>query len=151
MGTRGAYKPKVALLASGDLRDMPQPIVVLALLLFASSASNDIAPALRGGAISIAAPPAQKPGTKTKPSAQSVICSVRTPEAPRGGRLELEGQHFGQTPVVRIAGRVVPRIIERTETLISVQIPADSDGGPVTLSAGSQEASCGTLTIIGKN
>ncbi len=118
---------------------MPQPLIAFALLLATT--------------VAFAAPPAAKPPTD-KPRKQTAIvpvCAVRTPEAPRGGRLELEGQHFGQTPVIRIGGRVVPRIIERTETRISVQIPADSDGGPVTLSAGTQEASCGTLTIIGKN
>ena len=35
--------------------------------------------------------------------------------------------------------------------MIAVQIHRDSDGGEVTVRSGKQEASCGTLTIIGKN
>jgi hypothetical protein len=42
-------------------------------------------------------------------------------------------------------------MIERTETRIAVQIPRDSDGGPVTVKVGELEIACGTLTIIGKN
>jgi hypothetical protein len=99
----------------------------------------------------VAAPPAPKPADKAKPAAPSVSCTLLTPEAPRGGRLEVEGQNFGRAPVIRIGSRVINRILERTETKISVQIPADSDGGPVTVQAGKQEATCGTLTIIGKN
>jgi hypothetical protein len=100
----------------------------------------------------VAAPPAPKPAEKPqKAAAPSVSCTLLTTEAPRGGRLEVEGQNFGRAPVIRIGGRVINRILERTETKISVQIPADSDGGPVTVHAGKQDATCGTLTIIGKN
>jgi hypothetical protein len=129
---------------------MPQLLIAITVLL---AVTNGTAPALRGGAGSnIAAPPAQKPAPKPpKATAQALICALRTPEAPRGGRLELEGQNFGGSPVVRIDGKVITRIIERTATKIAVQIPADSDGGPVTLSSGTQEANCGTLEIIGKN
>jgi hypothetical protein len=100
----------------------------------------------------VAAPPAPKPADKPQKAAPpAVSCTLLTPEAPRGGRLEVEGQNFGRAPVIRIGSRVINRILERTETKISVQIPADSDGGPVTVHAGKQEATCGTLTIIGKN
>jgi hypothetical protein len=89
--------------------------------------------------------PAAKPPAKAPPS-----CELMTTEAPRGGRLEVEGQGFGKAPLVRIASRVT-RMIERTETRIAVQIPRDSDGGPVTVKIGELEIACGTLTIIGKN
>ena len=96
----------------------------------------------------IAAPAAKKPPAPQKPTA--ITCTLLTTEAPRGGRLEVEGTGFGQAPLVRIAGRVT-RMIERTEAKIAVQIPADSDGGAVTVHAGKLQAACGTLTIIGKN
>jgi hypothetical protein len=95
--------------------------------------------------------PAEKPPAPQKPAPATVACTLITTEAPRGGRLELEGKNFGHSPVVRIGGRVITRILERTETKIAVQIPADSDGGAVTVNAGSQQATCGSLTIIGKN
>jgi hypothetical protein len=84
------------------------------------------------------------------PSAPALRCTLLTTEAPRGGRLEVEGQAFGQAPLVRIAGKVT-RMIERTETRIAVQIPADSDGGMVTVTSNKHQANCGTLTIIGKD
>jgi hypothetical protein len=93
------------------------------------------------------APP--KPGP-AKPAAPALTCTLLTIEAPRGGLLEVEGAGFGKAPLVRIAGRVT-RMIERTETKISVQIHPDSNGGAVTVHAGKLEAACGTLTIIGKN
>jgi hypothetical protein len=91
------------------------------------------------------AEPGAKPPAKPAPN-----CALLTPEGPRGGRLEVEGQGFGKAPLVRIASRVT-RMIERTETKIAVQIPRDSDGGPVTVKVGELEITCGTLTIIGKN
>jgi hypothetical protein len=98
----------------------------------------------------IAAPPVKKAPAPNKPAAPAITCTLLTTEAPRGGRLEVEGAGFGQAPLVRIAGRVT-RMIERTETKIAVQIPANSDGGAVTVHAGKLQAACGTLTIIGKN
>jgi hypothetical protein len=98
--------------------------------------------------------PAEKaPKTADKPkapAAPALTCTLLTAEAPRGGRLEVEGAGFGKAPLVRIGGRVT-RMIERTESKIAVQIHADSDGGPVTVHAGKVQATCGTLTIIGKN
>jgi hypothetical protein len=94
-----------------------------------------------------AAPP-QKPA-EPKPKA-GPTCSLRTTEAPRGGRLEVEGTLFGKSPLVRIADRVT-RIIERTETSLAVQIHADSNGGEVTVQIGGLRVPCGTLTIVGKN
>jgi hypothetical protein len=93
-----------------------------------------------------AKPPAEQP-PKPAPAAS---CTLLTPEGPRGGRLEVEGQGFGQSPLVRIGGKVC-RMIERTESRISAQIPADSNGGPVTVKTGKTELQCGTLTIIGKD
>jgi hypothetical protein len=99
----------------------------------------------------IAAPPEKKPPeAEKKPAPPSATCTLLTQEGPRGGRLEVEGQGFGKAPLVRIAGRVT-RMIERTETRIAVQIPRDSDGGPVSVKVGELEVACGTLTIIGKN
>ena len=99
----------------------------------------------------IAAPPEKKaPPAEKKPAPPSASCTLLTPEGPRGGRLEVEGQGFGKSPLVQIAGRVT-RMIERTETRIAVQIHADSDGGAVSVKVGGVEVPCGTLTIIGKN
>ena len=89
--------------------------------------------------------PGKTPAAKPEPS-----CRLLTTEGPRGGRLEVEGQGFGKAPLVRISGKIT-RMIERTETKIAVQIPVDSDGGPVTVKSGELEIACGSLTIIGKN
>jgi hypothetical protein len=100
----------------------------------------------------IGAPPEQ-PGPKAAPKAPAgpaLTCTLLTSEAPRGGLLEVEGAGFGKAPLVRIAGRVT-RMIERTETKISVQIHPDSNGGAVTVHAGKLQAACGTLIITGKN
>ena len=102
---------------------------------------------LATGGHSYAAPP-EKPA-EPRPKA-GPTCTLRTTEAPRGGRLEVEGAGFGKSPLVRIADRVT-RIIERTETTLAVQIHADSNGGEVTVQVGGQRVACGTLTIIGKN
>jgi hypothetical protein len=104
---------------------------------------------LTAGGRSHAAPP-EKPAEPEKPKPAGPTCSLRTTEAPRGGRLEVEGLGFGKSPLVRIADRVT-RIIERTENTIAVQIHADSNGGEVTLQVGGQRIPCGTLTIVGKN
>jgi hypothetical protein len=88
-------------------------------------------------------PPAPAPG----PSAPA--CRLLTPEAPRGGRLEVEGE-FGKTPVVRIGGRVA-RMLERSPQRIAVQIAADSNGGPVTVTADGRDMQCGMLIIIGRD
>jgi hypothetical protein len=99
---------------------------------------------------SISAPTEKPPAPKPVPKAPAMSCTLLTTEAPRGGRLEVEGTGFGKAPLVRIAGRVT-RMIERNETKIAVQIHIDSNGGAVTVKSGSLEAQCGTLTIIGKN
>lgn len=73
-----------------------------------------------------------------------------TTEAPRGGQIDVRGEGFGATPVVRIGGKVT-RILRRNATEIRVQIPRDSDGGSVTVQAAGNTAECGALTIIGTN
>lgn len=92
------------------------------------------------------------PLAPTKPAAPPTkpACTLTDPEQPRGGRLELVAEHFGSVPVVRINGKPA-RILERRETRVSVQIPADSDGGPITVLQDSRTQACGTLVIIGKN
>jgi hypothetical protein len=109
------------------------------------AASRDPAPV--GG---IAAPPEKKPADAAPKPAAAPTCTLLTTEGPRGGRLEVEGLGFGKAPLVRIAGKIT-RLIERTETRIAVQIPRDSDGGPVTVKVADLEIACGTLTIIGRN
>lgn len=121
--------------------------LVVPQLAFAGEGAGQGADAGKG---LISAPAEKKALPKPKPSAPAITCTLLTTEAPRGGRLEVEGAGFGQAPLVRIAGRVT-RMIERTESKIAVQIPPDSDGGAVTVHAGKLQASCGTLTIIGKN
>jgi hypothetical protein len=96
------------------------------------------------------APPKQPVPAPVPPAAAAVPCKLLTPEAPRGGRLEVEGDGFGKTPVVRIDGRVA-RTLERTTQRIAVQIAADSKGGKVTVAAGGKDLQCGMLTIIGIN
>jgi hypothetical protein len=98
-----------------------------------------------------AAPPAA-PAAPAKPVAppSKPACSLTDPEQPRGGRLELVTEHFGSAPVVRINGKPA-RMLERRETRVSVQIPADSDGGPITVQQDGHTLACGTLVIIGKN
>jgi IPT/TIG domain len=96
-----------------------------------------------------AAPPKKKPeSAPSVPAGPS--CKLLTTEAPRGGRLEVEGSGFGKAPLVRIGGKVT-RTIERTDNRIAVQIPANSDGGPVIVVVGKLQAACGTLTIIGRD
>jgi hypothetical protein len=84
------------------------------------------------------------------PSEKSMICSLAAAQAPRGGKIDVKAQGFGSTPVVRIAGKVL-RIIQREASLISAQVPEDSDGGKVTLTAYGVTVECGRLEIIGKN
>ena len=52
--------------------------------------------------------------------------------------------------MVRIGGKVT-RILRRNDTEIRVQIPRDSNGGPVTVQSGGETVECGSLTIIGTN
>jgi len=94
--------------------------------------------------------PAPKPPESAKtPSAPAPItCTLLTKEAPRGGRLEVEGEKLGKSPVVKIGGAVT-RIIERPGDKIAVQIPAKSDGGAVIVRVDGKDIECGTLTIIG--
>jgi hypothetical protein len=101
--------------------------------------------------------PATKPATKPVATAAAAAakasgpkCAIEEPEQPRGGRLDVSGSGFGQAPVVRIAGRPV-RMLERREDLLSVQVPADSNGGPVSVQAQGVTEPCGALVIIGKN
>jgi hypothetical protein len=82
------------------------------------------------------------------PAAEAVTCTLLTKEAPRGGRLEVEGAKLGKSPVVKIGGTVT-RIIERPGDKIAVQIPKKSDGGPVIVLVDGKGVECGTLTIIG--
>jgi hypothetical protein len=101
------------------------------------------------------APAPAKPPAVTKPAAPAKpptdpVCKLVDAEVPRGGRLEVTGERFGQAPVVRIAGKVA-RMLERRDDRISVQVAADSNGGAVTLQNGDKTADCGTLVIIGKN
>lgn len=84
------------------------------------------------------------------PSEKSMSCSLSAAQAPRGGKVDIKAQGFGSTPVVRIAGKVL-RIIQREASLISAQVPEDSNGGAVTLTAYGVTAECGRLEIIGKN
>ena len=90
----------------------------------------------------------KKPTEPTKPKEQAVTCTLLTKEAPRGGRLEVQGQKLGKSPVVKIGG-VVTRIIERPGDKIAVQIPRKSDGGEVIVRVDGTDIACGTLTIIG--
>jgi hypothetical protein len=128
--------------------------LIIALFLLVSGLPDGDGPTASAVArtkTGIAAPPEKKPEQEPRtPSASTPTCRLLTPDVPRGGRLEVEGEHFGKAPLVRIAGRVT-RMIERFENRIAVQVHADSDGGSVTLKAGSHEVECGTLSIIGKN
>jgi hypothetical protein len=92
------------------------------------------------------------PPPKPQPVAAvpQTMCSLEEREQPRGGRLDVVGSGFGQAPVVRIAQRPA-RMLERRTDRVSVQVPADSDGGEVTLQTEGRSASCGALVIIGKN
>lgn len=78
------------------------------------------------------------------------LCTLGEAEQPRGGKLDVLGEHFGSAPVVRIAGKPA-RILIRKQDRISVQIPADSDGGLITLQDEKKSGDCGTLVIIGKD
>jgi hypothetical protein len=96
----------------------------------------------------VAAPAAPAP----QPEAAQVdpVCKLGEAEQPRGGRLDVLGDRFGSAPVVRIQGKPA-RILLRKQDRISVQIPADSNGGEITLLNDGKVASCGTLVIIGKD
>jgi hypothetical protein len=89
-----------------------------------------------------------KPSQPKPPSGPT--CKLADPEVPRGGRLDVTGTELGKAPLVRIAGKPA-RILERREDRISVQVAADSDGGPVTVHTDGKSAECGQLVIIGKN
>lgn len=93
---------------------------------------------------------APKGAPKPAPEPAGPSCKLAEPEVPRGGRLDVTGERFGQAPVVRIAGKPA-RILERRENRISVQVAADSNGGAVTVQADGKTAECGTLVIIGKD
>jgi hypothetical protein len=80
--------------------------------------------------------------------AQPKDCNLLVKEAPRGGQLEVQGQKFGASPVVRV-GNQVTRILRREQDKISVQIPRNSNGGPVTVLVAGKKQECGSLTIIG--
>jgi hypothetical protein len=60
------------------------------------------------------------------------------------------GDRFGASPVVRIAGKPARMLIRKADR-VSVQVPADSDGGEITLLNDGKVFPCGTLVIIGKN
>jgi hypothetical protein len=90
------------------------------------------------------------PPPQTSNDGPKRVCTLAEPEQPRGGRLEVLSESFGSAPVVRIAGKPA-RMIERREDRVSVQVPADSNGGPITLLHDGRSSTCGNLTIIGKN
>lgn len=93
---------------------------------------------------------AAKPAPAQTGAKAAPTCAIEEPEQPRGGRLDLIGSGFGQSPVVRIAGKPA-RMIERREDRLVVQVPVDSNGGAVTVQAQGQSQTCGSLVIIGKN
>lgn len=97
-------------------------------------------------------PPVAAPPPAPQPEAAQVdpVCKLGEAEQPRGGRLDVLGDRFGSAPVVRIQGKPA-RILLRKQDRISVQIPADSNGGEITLLNDGKVASCGTLVIIGKD
>lgn len=102
-----------------------------------------------GGATRSAGRGRKDPDAKpTDKPAAAITCTLGASEAPRGGQLDLHGEGFGATPVVRIGGKVT-RILRRNATDIRVQIPRDSNGGSVTVQAGATTGECGSLTIIG--
>jgi hypothetical protein len=78
------------------------------------------------------------------------VCRLADNEQPRGGRLDVVGDRFGTAPVVRIAGKPA-RMLVRKQDRISVQVPADSNGGEITLLNDGKVFPCGTLVIIGKD
>jgi hypothetical protein len=88
---------------------------------------------------------ADKPAKAPEPV---ITCTLLTKEAPRGGRLEVEGSKLGKSPVVKIGGTVT-RIIERPGDKIAVQIPTKSNGGAVIVRVDGKDIACGTLEIIG--
>ena len=114
--------------------------------------------ALAVGAVVTSAGPALADQTKGVPSPipapapakNSPSCRLLTEEAPRGGRLEVQTERVGRTPLVLVNGEVV-RILMRKNDLISAQIPRDSDGGMVTIKVDGEQLPCGTLSIVGKN
>ena len=83
-------------------------------------------------------------------AAPELRCTLEPAEAPRGGRIKVQGEAFGATPLVRIAGQVA-KMLHRGTNEASVQVARDSNGGEVTLTAGGKTVGCGQLTIIGKN
>jgi hypothetical protein len=121
------------------------------MLLVGLSAGEErsVAHVAAGSLAAMAEPPA-KPKAKAAPKGPVIRCTLLTVEAPRGGRLEVQGQGFGRAPLVHIDGKVT-RMIDRTESKIAVQIPANSNGGAVTVTNGKLRAECGTLVIIGRD
>lgn len=85
-------------------------------------------------------------GATNAPQAQ-LQCQLNTSRAPAGGLITLTGNDFGSSPLVRIGGAVAP-IVNRSRNQLRVQVPAQSAGGAVTLSAGGQESRCGSVTIL---
>ena len=79
---------------------------LLIAALFATGLSCAVAAAQGFGQDKpIAAPPEKKPAEPPapKPADKGPTCRLLTTEAPRGGRLEVEGENFGKAPLVRIA------------------------------------------------
>ena len=136
--------------------------LLLISLLFALGASDALTPGqpelgLADAQRAIAAPPKDKAPAKDKAPTDEkqkkkdgFSCTLTGSEAPRGGRIEVKGEGFGRSPIVRIGGKVA-RLLERGKHSISVQVARDSNGGAVTVQSGRKKAQCGVLTIIGKN
>ena len=124
---------------------------VLALAFSAPALAQPPAPPSDKGATPAPPKPVEKEKARAPEAAkekQAATCELLTKEAPRGGRLEVQGDKLGKSPVVKIGG-VVTRIIEQPGDKIAVQIPKKSDGGEVVVRVDGSDVLCGTLTIIG--
>ncbi len=77
-----------------------------------------------------------------------LTCRLGASFAPRGGALVINGTNLNGA-VVMIGGSTAPTM-SASATQVTVQVPSTSRGGGVTVSAGGQNASCGSLRITGE-
>lgn len=113
-----------------------------------SRPTTPIAAAALCGCLCASVALAGEPPAPDAPKKAALSCKLVTLEAPAGGRLEVTGEQFGKSPLVKIAGKVA-RLIDRYEDTIAVQIPKKSTGGSVTVHVGGKQAVCGELRILG--